>query len=426
LLFMSGGPTAAFHLAMHHNDLVDASLVDPGRVSLVLQGKASPHAKYVSEDFQEAVFAKYVSEDFQEAVFEAELALNESSDGDEAAPVADTEQPCFDAVVGDHCREALEWSKAVGINKHPDWYPNLTAESSLREVQWSLWLRSKAGCREPCPEPTTTTATTTTLPRMNVEDMSVDQLQKFINKEWDGRISKDASDERIPDGDATENASREVQADQASNAVHKAESTAEAWLASENDSQESNATGNMPATGDAAQAPESTAQDGDGKNESQVAIDVPTTGDAAQTQEAPQEGTEQERAGQEDNMTIVSEDSWEKKGDEVIGGEPALPGCYMRLPSGCPNHHKKSTSWRHDLHAEQMVVDDAQCQERKVFWDDYCGSTDTRIMFVPQTDGLGAEVIGDDPTLPGCYMRLPSACPNHHKKSTLWRHDLHA
>ncbi|CAK0849662.1 unnamed protein product [Prorocentrum cordatum] len=307
---MSGGPTAAFHLAVHPGDLVEASVADP-------------------------------------AVFQAKLAADESKD-------PRMEEPCVNAVVGDHCHKALEWSKAVGIGKHPDWYPNLTVESSFHEIQESLWRRGKAGCTRPCPEPETTT---TQLPLMKVEDMTIDQLQRFIDKELDVRIPQDEN--------ATSNASSEIQADQASGE-----------------------TGDVRMV-DGAQSPESTGQASYVKNESEVAVD------AAPAQGAPQESTDPDAAGQEDNMTTRSDDSWDKRGEEVIGGEPTLPGCYMRLPSGCPNHHKKSTLWRHDLHAEQMEVDDAQCRARKAFWDEHCGSTDTRIMFVPQPEAVRPPQDGD-------------------------------
>jgi hypothetical protein len=84
----------------------------------------------------------------------------------------------------------------------------------------------------------------------------------------------------------------------------------------------------------------------------------------------------------------TTQDSWgNAETDAVTSGEPTLPGCYVRLPTGCPNHPNRSTLWRHDLVAERVGVDDAQCQTLKVFWDEYCGSTDARIMFVPRADG---------------------------------------
>ncbi|CAK0798867.1 unnamed protein product, partial [Prorocentrum cordatum] len=276
LLFMSGGPTAAVHLAIHPSDLVDASVVDPGKVNLVLgKEKTSPQARHVAEDFTGAVF-------------EAELAVDASED-----PVAAdgrTEEPCENPAAGDHCRKAVEWSREVGIGKHPDWYPNLTAESSFQEVQESLWRRGKAGCRRPCPEPETTTVA---LPK--VEDMTVDQLQGFINKEWDGGIPQDVLDGGRLDDNATSNASSENEAVPATSG-----------------------TGAVPMV-DGAQSPESIGQAGYTKNESEVAVD------AAPTHEALQESTDQDASRQEGDVTTRSQDSWDKRGEEVSGGEPTLP-----------------------------------------------------------------------------------------------------
>ncbi|CAK0842148.1 unnamed protein product [Prorocentrum cordatum] len=63
---------------------------------------------------------------------------------------------------------------------------------------------------------------------------------------------------------------------------------------------------------------------------------------------------------------------------------PAEPGCYLRTPSGCPNHPAKETTWRHDVVAEGRAdLDDVGCTERKERWDDYCGTSDVRMVYVP-------------------------------------------
>ncbi|CAK0829059.1 unnamed protein product, partial [Prorocentrum cordatum] len=69
-----------------------------------------------------------------------------------------------------------------------------------------------------------------------------------------------------------------------------------------------------------------------------------------------------------------------------VYGVPTLPGCYMRLPEGCPSHHKKSTLWRHDISAEDRKVDEAKCKSRKKYWDEYCGSNSSRVMFIPEPE----------------------------------------
>ena len=44
---------------------------------------------------------------------------------------------CFSILLKapDHCYKAMEWSREVGIIKHPDWYPNLTTEAPMRDIQ---------------------------------------------------------------------------------------------------------------------------------------------------------------------------------------------------------------------------------------------------------------------------------------------------
>lgn len=61
---------------------------------------------------------------------------------------------------------------------------------------------------------------------------------------------------------------------------------------------------------------------------------------------------------------------------------PTLPGCYVRVPSGCPMLRMSSEEWREDSWAEQHGLDKGGCQRRKGIWDKYCGSTDTQMAFV--------------------------------------------
>jgi hypothetical protein len=65
-------------------------------------------------------------------------------------------------------------------------------------------------------------------------------------------------------------------------------------------------------------------------------------------------------------------------------GYPTEPGCYMRMPSGCPKRPMRTVSWRHDAWAEENNLDEESCKERKNTWDTYCGATDAKLVFVPQ------------------------------------------
>jgi hypothetical protein len=69
---------------------------------------------------------------------------------------------CGDVVEGDWCYLSIEWLKNMGLDKHPDWYPGLTRESSIQDFQTMLHNNGKVGCPLPCAskveEPVTTTA----------------------------------------------------------------------------------------------------------------------------------------------------------------------------------------------------------------------------------------------------------------------------
>mmetsp|Transcript_101437 Transcript_101437/g.287226 ORF Transcript_101437/g.287226 Transcript_101437/m.287226 type:complete len:354 (-) Transcript_101437:149-1210(-) len=62
------------------------------------------------------------------------------------------------------------------------------------------------------------------------------------------------------------------------------------------------------------------------------------------------------------------------------------PGCYMRIPSGCPSKAMKTDKWRKDAWADKRGVDSQACQQRKGTWDTYCGSKDTEMIFVEAGD----------------------------------------
>lgn len=62
--------------------------------------------------------------------------------------------------------------------------------------------------------------------------------------------------------------------------------------------------------------------------------------------------------------------------------DPTQPGCYVRIPSGCPRLRARSWEWRKDSWAEQQGLDMERCQRRKGVWDKYCESTDTQMTFV--------------------------------------------
>ncbi|CAK0819816.1 unnamed protein product, partial [Prorocentrum cordatum] len=63
-------------------------------------------------------------------------------------------------------------------------------------------------------------------------------------------------------------------------------------------------------------------------------------------------------------------------------GQILRAGCYFRQPSKCPAKPMKTSMWRHDAWAEQRVLNETECKERKAFWDRYCETSDTKVMYI--------------------------------------------
>jgi len=63
-------------------------------------------------------------------------------------------------------------------------------------------------------------------------------------------------------------------------------------------------------------------------------------------------------------------------------GEPAQPGCFVAIPSGCPKLPLSKEMWRKDTWASAQGLDKEKCQRRKGIWDKYCDSEDAEMAFV--------------------------------------------
>ncbi|CAK0888331.1 unnamed protein product [Prorocentrum cordatum] len=59
---------------------------------------------------------------------------------------------CSDTQQGMWCYRAIAWLKSDGIERHPDWYPGLTSDSSIPAFQKAMHLAGKPGCPMPCAE----------------------------------------------------------------------------------------------------------------------------------------------------------------------------------------------------------------------------------------------------------------------------------
>jgi len=64
--------------------------------------------------------------------------------------------------------------------------------------------------------------------------------------------------------------------------------------------------------------------------------------------------------------------------------ELTQPGCYIRIPSGCPAlpASTRSELWRKDSYAEKKGLGKEGCEQRKGVWDKYCNSADAEMSFV--------------------------------------------
>merc|ERR1712060_175675 len=58
---------------------------------------------------------------------------------------------CSTAQKGDRCFKHLRWAMKIGIVRHPQWYPNLTVQSSFEDFQDLLHSRGLHHCQKPCP-----------------------------------------------------------------------------------------------------------------------------------------------------------------------------------------------------------------------------------------------------------------------------------
>jgi hypothetical protein len=74
---------------------------------------------------------------------------------------------------------------------------------------------------------------------------------------------------------------------------------------------------------------------------------------------------------------------------------PTRPGCWMRMPSGCPKKPMKTQQWRRDTWAEQQGLDQAGCQQRAAMWNGYCEAQDAVMAFVADATPSSVQLNSD-------------------------------
>ena len=92
----------------------------------------------------------------------------------------ETNKNCYDAVEDDERYKAIHWCKDIGIAEHPDWYPGLTPDTNLMDIQANSAERGKAECLIPCPTKDTDKRP---IPRKRVDQTSDKQLQRSKEQE---------------------------------------------------------------------------------------------------------------------------------------------------------------------------------------------------------------------------------------------------
>jgi hypothetical protein len=102
---------------------------------------------------------------------------------------------CMDAVVGTQCYTDVSYGIAEGIRKHPDFYVGLSEGSNFKQIQEYLYLNNRSFCERPCPGKKMTLDMIVnnyegTREKKRIQDMSIDELTRYLTGEWDGYVTK--------------------------------------------------------------------------------------------------------------------------------------------------------------------------------------------------------------------------------------------
>lgn len=155
---------------------------------------------------------------------------------------------------------------------------------------------------------------------------------------------------------------------------------------------------------------------------------MPAPGEPTDRESLPEESAPAPEELPAPEEPIVSEIFPEESA--AASAEPTSPGCYMRFPSGCPKRSAfQNHIWQRDTWGEEHQAADSNedvCMGRKSSFDSWCGVTDVEVIFKGE-DGRQASQRAppaltastsasrpEKPTRPGCYVWVPSGCPNQH------------
>jgi hypothetical protein len=103
------------------------------------------------------------------------------------------EEDCRDAQPNTACYTAVTYGLSGGIKTHPDMYKGLTENSNFKEVQEFLYLQNRNGCERPCAQKHISSKSFFNdynggnfREKKRIEDMSTDELSKYLDGKWDG------------------------------------------------------------------------------------------------------------------------------------------------------------------------------------------------------------------------------------------------
>jgi len=102
---------------------------------------------------------------------------------------------CLDATIGTQCYADVSYGLAEGVRNHPQFYEGLTEHSNFKHVQEFLYLNNRSLCERPCPIQKMSLDMMVNhyedmREKKRVQDMSTDELSRYLNGDWDGYVAK--------------------------------------------------------------------------------------------------------------------------------------------------------------------------------------------------------------------------------------------
>ncbi|CAK0897320.1 unnamed protein product [Prorocentrum cordatum] len=111
--------------------------------------------------------------------------------------VDETWTECNNARLGSQCYEAITHVMNESLWKTPEEFPELSPDVTRSEVQEHLYLRGQFGCDRPCPQEQIKKIYRTERVKKSADDMTVEELARYLTHEWDGYVDADEYTSRV-------------------------------------------------------------------------------------------------------------------------------------------------------------------------------------------------------------------------------------